>query len=102
MRRHFVPAAFAVVDEVVAMAEAKGCTPTQLALAWTLGRAEVSSVVLGARSPEQLDDQLGALDVRLEPSELVHLDAVSPPGRAVVPYYLDDDLADWGAHRHHW
>jgi aryl-alcohol dehydrogenase-like predicted oxidoreductase len=102
VRRHFVPATFAVVDEVCALAEAKGCTPAQLALAWTLARAEVSSVVLGARTPEQLDDQLGSLDVSLEPSELARLDAVSPPGRAIVPYYLDDDFADWRPHRHRW
>jgi aryl-alcohol dehydrogenase-like predicted oxidoreductase len=102
VRRHFVPAAFAVVDEVAAVAEAKGCTPVQLALAWTLARPEISSVVLGARSPDQLEDQLGALDVLLEPQELARLDAVSPPGRAIVPYYLDDDFADWRAHRHRW
>jgi aryl-alcohol dehydrogenase-like predicted oxidoreductase len=102
VRRHFVPGAFAVVDEVIALAEAKGCTPTQLSLAWTLARTEVSSVVLGARSHEQLEDQLGALDVRLEPHDLARLDAVSPPGRAIVPYFLDDDFADWRAHRHRW
>jgi aryl-alcohol dehydrogenase-like predicted oxidoreductase len=102
VRRHFVPAAFAVVDEVVAVAAETGCTPAQLALAWTLTRPEVSSVVLGARTPEQLEEQLAALDVELGPAELARLDAVSPPGRAVVPYYLDDDFADWRAHRHRW
>ena len=102
VRRHFVPAAFAVVEEVAALAEARGCSPTQLALAWTLARGGVSTVVLGARSPEQLEDQLGALEVQLEPSELARLDAASPPGRAIVPYFLDDDFADWRAHRHRW
>ena len=34
--------------------------------------------------------------------ELGRLDAVSPAGRALVPYYLDDDFADWSAHRHRW
>jgi aryl-alcohol dehydrogenase-like predicted oxidoreductase len=102
VRRHFVPSAFAVVDEVVALAAVKGCTPTQLALAWALARPEVTSVVLGARTPEQLEDQLGALDVTLDPDDLARLDAVSPPGRAIVPYYLDDDFADWRAHRHRW
>ena len=102
VRRHFVPPAFAVVDELAALAGAKGVTPAQLALAWTLARPEVSSVVLGARSPEQFDEQLGALDITLEPDELARLDAVSPPGRAIVPYYLDDDFADWRPHRHRW
>ena len=102
VRRHFVPAAFAVVNELAALAAAKGCTPTQLALAWTLARPEVSSIVLGARTPEQLEDQLTALDVRLDPTDVAHLDAASPPGRAIVPYYLDDDLADWRAHRRRW
>ena len=102
VRRHFVPPAFAVVDEVVALARPKGCTPAQLALAWTLARPDVSSVVLGARDSDQLADQLGALDVELGPDELARLDAVSPPGRAIVPYYLDDDFADWRPHRHRW
>jgi len=102
VRRHFVPAAFAVVDELAALAAAKDCTPTQLALAWTLARPEVSSIVLGARTPEQLEDQLTALDVRLDPTDIARLDAASPPGGAIVPYYLDDDLADWRAHRHRW
>jgi aryl-alcohol dehydrogenase-like predicted oxidoreductase len=102
VRRHFVPSAFAVVDELAALADAKGSTPTQLALAWTLARPGVSSVVLGARSPEQFDEQLRALDVTLEPAELGRLDAVSPPGRAIVPYYLDDDFADWRPHQHRW
>ena len=96
------PAAFAVVDELVALARPKGCTPAQLALAWTLARPDVSSVVLGARDSDQLADQLGALDVELGPDELARLDAVSPPGRAIVPYYLDDDFADWRPHRHRW
>jgi aryl-alcohol dehydrogenase-like predicted oxidoreductase len=102
VRRHFVPAAFAVVDELVALAAETGRTPARLALAWTLARPEISSVVLGARTPGQLDEQLAALDVVLAPDELARLDAVSPPGRAIVPYYLDDDFADWRAHRHRW
>ena len=40
--------------------------------------------------------------VVLAPDELARLDSVSPPGRAIVPYYLDDDFADWRAHRHRW
>ena len=46
---------------------------------------------------------------RVEPRELLgcepeleRLDAVAPPGRAIVPYYLDDDFADWRPHRHRW
>jgi aryl-alcohol dehydrogenase-like predicted oxidoreductase len=86
----------------VAIAGERGCTPAQLALAWTLARPGVSSVVLGARAPDQLEEQLAALDVVLAPADLARLDAVSPPGRAIVPYYLDDDFADWSAHRHRW
>jgi diketogulonate reductase-like aldo/keto reductase len=93
---------FGVVDELVALAAETGRTPARLALAWTLARPEISSVVLGARTPGQLDEQLATLDVVLAPDELARLDAVSPPGRAIVPYYLDDDFADWRAHRHRW
>jgi aryl-alcohol dehydrogenase-like predicted oxidoreductase len=61
-----------------------------------------ASSFAAARAPDQLGEQLAALDVVLAPADLARLDAVSPPGRAIVPYYLDDDFADWSAHRHRW
>ena len=100
--KHFNPHADAVVDGVVELAADKGCTPAQLSLAWLLEQEAVTSVVLGARTPEQLTEQLGALDVKLSDDELTLLDQLAPPGRATVPYYLDDSWADFRPHRHRW
>ncbi len=100
--RHFTEQAHTVVDTLVDLAKAKDATPAQIALAWTLTRPGISSLVLGARSLEQLDDQLGALTVELDSEDLAALDRVSPPGRAIAPYYLDDSFADWSPHQHRW
>jgi aryl-alcohol dehydrogenase-like predicted oxidoreductase len=58
----------------------------QVALAWLLQRPGVTSVILGARTLEQLDDNLGALDVRLDDEDLAALDAASDPAPADYPY----------------
>ena len=57
------PAKLAKVDEFLAVAEEIGCTPGQLALAWTASNPNVSSVILGARRLNQLNENLAALDV---------------------------------------
>lgn len=101
-RRHFTAGSQALVDCLIELAQQKGCTPSQLALAWTLRQDGISSVVLGARNRDQLQEQLGACAVRLSEADLASLDQVSPPGRAVVPYYLDDDFADWRPARFRW
>ena len=101
-KRHFTAASAALVDVILDIAAEKKCTATQLSIAWTLRHPAVSSVVLGTRTVEQLEDQLGATDVELTDDEVARLDEVTPPGRAVVPYYLDDDFADWNPTRFRW
>ena len=101
-KRHFTGQSAAVVDAILALAARKHCTAAQVAIGWTLRHPAVSSVVLGVRSVGQLEDQLLALDVRLSDDDLAFLDDVSIPGRAVVPYYLDDDSADWTPSRFRW
>ncbi len=50
-----------------------------MALAWVQGRPGVTSTIIGARTLEQLDDNLGALDVKLTPEQVAALDEVSKP-----------------------
>lgn len=69
--------AFAVVDKLRGMAEAKGCTIPQLAIAWLLHQPAVSSVIIGAKRMDQLQDNLGSVDVGLGPADLAALDEVS-------------------------
>ncbi|KVF32911.1 aldo/keto reductase [Burkholderia vietnamiensis] len=64
------------------LADARGVSVARIALAWLLAKPHVTSVIIGAKRIEQLEDNLGALDVVLSADELAHLDAVSalPPG----------------------
>ena len=91
-KRHFTDQSAAVVDAILAVAAQKHCTAAQVAIAWTLARSGREHVVLGVRTAGQLDDQLAATGVQLTDDDIAFLDGVSIPGRAVVPYYLDDDL----------
>ena len=69
--------AFACVDAMRPIAERHGASVAQIALAWLLSRTAVSSVIVGAKSVEQLKDNLGASAVRLSPDDLAALDQVS-------------------------
>ncbi|MFA6110447.1 MAG: aldo/keto reductase [Candidatus Latescibacterota bacterium] len=71
------PQGDAVVAEVVAIARERGCTPSQVALAWLLGRPCLTAPIIGPDLPEQVDEAFAALEVALESSEQVRLDAVS-------------------------
>jgi len=77
-RSYMTEAAFGVIDVLSEIAGSKGCTVSQLATAWVLGRCGVTSVVVGPRTGEQLEDSLGALDVGWTEEELVRIDALAP------------------------
>lgn len=66
-----------IAEEVSAVAREIGCTPAQVALAWTLANPAVAAPVLGARTPAQLADNLGALALSLEPAHLARLGEAS-------------------------
>ena len=66
-----------IIDAVASIAEARGASYSQIALAWLRAQPIVSSVILGARTLEQLQDNLGATELELSPEELSRLDAVS-------------------------
>ena len=73
--------AFKVVDAMRPIAARHQASVAQVALAWLLSRKEVSSVIVGARTPEQLADNLGASALTLTAEDLLALDEVSklPP-----------------------
>jgi aryl-alcohol dehydrogenase-like predicted oxidoreductase len=75
-----------VVDAVRSIAEARGVSMAQVALSWLVDRPSVTSVILGARSVEQLGDNLGVAGLHLDPAETAQLDAASDPGAADYPY----------------
>jgi aryl-alcohol dehydrogenase-like predicted oxidoreductase len=74
------------IDVVVAVAESHGVSAAQVALAWLLGRPTVSSVVIGARTEEQLADNLGGADLTLSDEEVGRLEEVSRPP-LIYPYW---------------
>jgi aryl-alcohol dehydrogenase-like predicted oxidoreductase len=75
-----------VLEAVQDVAEAHGAPMSQVALAWLLSRRAVTSVILGARTLEQLQQNLGAVDLVLTPAELARLDEVSAPAVSDYPY----------------
>ncbi|MEV6412181.1 aldo/keto reductase [Kribbella sp. NPDC051718] len=75
-----------VVEAVRAIAEARGVSMAQVALAWLVDRPAITSVILGARTMTQLDDNLAAADLYLTPEETQRLDEASDPGAADYPY----------------
>jgi aryl-alcohol dehydrogenase-like predicted oxidoreductase len=75
-----------VLEAVQDVAEARGVTMPQVALAWLRARPAVSSVILGARTTDQLRDNLGSADLVLTAEETARLDAVSDPGAPDYPY----------------
>ncbi len=75
-----------IVEAVVAIAEARGVSGAQVALAWTLGRPGVTSVVIGGRTEAHIADNLGAADLVLSEQERKTLDDVSMPP-VLYPYW---------------
>ena len=71
------PRNWRILATVDACAAELGATPAQVSLAWLLGRPAVTSVIFGARSVEQLDDNLGAAKLVLPPEWLAKLDEAS-------------------------
>jgi aryl-alcohol dehydrogenase-like predicted oxidoreductase len=67
----------AIADVVGEVAEETGRTPAQVALAWTLLNPAVTSTTIGVRTPTQLEDNLGALDVHLTEAQRGRLDDIS-------------------------
>src|SRR5450631_2557198 len=75
-----------VIDAVQKVAEDRGVSMAEVALAWVTGRPAVSSTILGARTTDQLQMNLRAAGLRLTPEETAALDAASDPGPVDYPY----------------
>jgi aryl-alcohol dehydrogenase-like predicted oxidoreductase len=69
--------AYDVIDVMREIAGARGCTVAQVALAWLLRQPAVSTVIVGAKRLDQLNDNLGAVDVSLAAEDLDTLDKIS-------------------------
>ena len=78
-------AKFDAVERRTKIADDAGLSLTHLALAWNVEHPAVTAALIGPRTEEQLDELLGAIDVRLEPDVLEAIDAVVAPGTDLNP-----------------
>ncbi|MCJ2185287.1 aldo/keto reductase [Novosphingobium beihaiensis] len=88
---------YAVIDAMRPIAAAHGVSVAQIALAWLLHQDAVTSVIIGAKRPDQLADNLAAVDVRLSAEELAALDAVSALP-AEYPGWMLERQGEYRAH----
>jgi aryl-alcohol dehydrogenase-like predicted oxidoreductase len=85
-----------LVDRIVELAKAKGCSPAQLALAWVLAQGEDIVPIPGTRRQRNLQENVGAVAVTLSADELRHIDEVLPKGAAVGGRYPVEGMAKIG------
>ncbi|HSV65282.1 MAG TPA: aldo/keto reductase [Mycobacteriales bacterium] len=78
-------AKLAAVEQLAVLAKEAGLTLVELALGFVLSHRAVTSVIIGPRTPEQLEGQLGAADIRLDADLLDRIDAIVPPGTTLNP-----------------
>ena len=74
---------FDLVDLLSELSARKGCTISQLALAWLLAQPEVTSVIIGPRTQDQLIDNLGALDVEITEDDFTRIDKIATPRECI-------------------
>lgn len=82
----------AIVQAVRGVAEAKGCTPAQLALAWLLARGDDVVPIPGTKRPRYVEENAGALAVELKACDLAALDRAVPPGAALGARYTAEGM----------
>src|SRR4051794_7326772 len=82
-----------LVREVEALAQEKGCTTAQLALAWVLAKGEDVVPIPGTKHRRYLDENIGALEIKLTREDLERLDRILPPGAAAGERYHAQGMA---------
>ncbi len=81
-----------LVAAVEAMAREKGCTPAQLALAWVLARGSDIVPIPGTKRRKYLEENVGALSVRLTGEDLARLDRAAPAGATAGSRYPEEAM----------
>ncbi|XP_010553615.1 PREDICTED: probable aldo-keto reductase 4 isoform X1 [Tarenaya hassleriana] len=94
-------------EKVTAMAEKKGCTPGQLALAWVHQQGDDVCPIPGTTKIENLNQNIGALSVKLTPEEMAEIEAIAQPDfvkgeryMSSMPTYMQSEtppLSSWKA-----
>lgn len=97
-RRRMNDAIWDVIEPLEQLARDKGTTLSRLALAWCMHQPGVTSPIIGPRTMEQFEDNLGALDVTITDDDRRAIDRIIRPGTHVSPYYE----AEWQAGQYRW
>src|SRR5271169_1830122 len=81
-----------LVERIEAIAEEKGCTPAQLALAWLLAQGTDVMPIPGTKQIARLEENLGAMNVRLSPADIDRISAAIPIGAAAGTRYPEGGM----------
>ena len=81
-----------LVRHIEQLADAKGCTPSQLALAWLLAQGDDIVPIPGTKQVKYLEENVGALDVTLTPADLRRIDEIAPHGVAAGERYNEGGM----------
>ena len=82
-----------LIDQMPTIARRHNATIAEIALAWLLAKSYVTTILLGASKVSQLDDNLGATEVKLSPEEVAALDASTAP-RPIYPNWFQQRTVD--------
>ncbi len=85
-----------LVQRIEKIAAEKNCTPAQLALAWVLAQGDDIVPIPGTKRRTYLDQNLGALDVKLTAADLKRIDELAPRGAAVGARYPEEYMSRLG------
>ena len=88
---------YQLIDLLQSISTKHRATPAQISLAWLLTRPTVSTLLVGAASAKQLDENLGAVDIKLDTEDLAQLDAATRP-TAPYPNWFTARVGDGKAH----
>jgi aryl-alcohol dehydrogenase-like predicted oxidoreductase len=88
-----------LVDALRKIAEQKGVSVAQIAIAWVLSRGEDIVPLIGARRRDRLTEALGALDVTLDAADLAAIEDAVPPGAAAGERYPEQQMAHLDSER---
>ena len=80
---YYSAADFTIAERVAALAGRRGCTPSQIALAWVLSKADVTAPIVGASKLQHLDELVAAAEIGLDGEEIALLEAAYEPHRVL-------------------
>ena len=99
--KHFGERAGAMIALLETLAEEKGATMAQVAMAWVTRQPGVTSPIVGPRTTAHFEDNLGSLAVEFSEDDYARIDAVCAPEEAIVSYY-NGRAMDFGAGQYRW